>query len=75
MGDITSNIAIQLVLQKCCKTSCMFFCCPFFRTFKYNPEEDRPVVSAGKLTSVSSLNGSGQFCIKKRLNLGIPAAL
>ena len=27
------NIAIQLVFQQCCKTSCMFFCCPFFHTF------------------------------------------
>ena len=25
MGSTTRNIAIQLVLQHCCKTSCMFF--------------------------------------------------
>ena len=32
MGGKTCNIAIQLVVQQCCKTSCLF-CCPFFRTF------------------------------------------
>ena len=32
MGGKTHSIAIQLVLQQCCKTSCTFFCYPFFRT-------------------------------------------
>ena len=35
-GFKARNIAIQLVLQQCCKTSCTFFCCPFFRTFRYS---------------------------------------
>ena len=28
------NIATELVLQQCCKTSCMFFCRLFYRAFK-----------------------------------------
>ena len=29
------NIATQIVLQECCKTSCMFFFCQlFYRAFK-----------------------------------------
>ena len=28
------NLATQLVLQQCCKTSCMFFCRLFYRAFK-----------------------------------------
>ena len=27
------NLATQLVLQQCCKTSCMFFCWLFYRAF------------------------------------------
>ena len=33
MGGKTRNIAIQLVLQQCCKTSCTFCVARFFRTF------------------------------------------
>ena len=33
-GGKTRNIPLQLVLRQCCKTSCTFFCCPFYRTFK-----------------------------------------
>ena len=33
MGGKTRNIAIQLVLQQRCKTSCTFFVARFFRTF------------------------------------------
>ena len=29
MGGKTRNIAIQLVLLQCCKTSCTFYCCLF----------------------------------------------
>ena len=32
VGDKTHHVAIQLVLQQCCKISCTFFCCPFNRT-------------------------------------------
>ena len=33
VGGKTRNIAIQLVLQQCCKTKLLVFWCPFFRTF------------------------------------------
>jgi len=33
VGGKTRNIAIQFVLQQCCKTGCTFFC-PFYRTFR-----------------------------------------
>ena len=32
MGDKTRNIAMQLVLEKCCKTICTLFCL-FYRIF------------------------------------------
>ena len=34
MGDRTRNIAIQLVLQQCCKTSCTFFVARFTERLK-----------------------------------------
>ena len=33
MDGKTRNIAIQLILQQCCKTKCTFFVCPCFGTF------------------------------------------
>ena len=39
MGGKTRNIAIQLVLQQCCKTSCTSFGSPFFRTFTFGCHE------------------------------------
>ena len=32
-GVETWNIAIQLVLQQCCKKKLDVFCCPFYRTY------------------------------------------
>ena len=32
--DKTRKIAIQLVLEQCCKTDCMFFCWPLCCTFR-----------------------------------------
>ena len=32
-GGETCNIAIQFVLQQCCKKKLHVFCCPFYRTY------------------------------------------
>ena len=41
-GGKTHNIAIQLFLQQCCKTSCTSVCCPFFRTLGVIPVSGHP---------------------------------
>ena len=47
VGGKKRNIAIQLVLQQCCRTSCTFFVAPrFFRIFRVEAE---PVNNASSL--------------------------
>ena len=47
MGGKTPNIAFQLVLQQCCRTSCTFFVARCeFRTFRV---EAKPVNNASSL--------------------------
>ena len=56
------NIAIQLVFQQCCKTSCMFFCCPFFHSF--SSTESKREAFDNDLVDKVSLSQKKEFLVR-----------
>ena len=65
VGGKTCNIAIQLVLQQCCKTSCtFFFSCQFFGTFNYYAST-KPRLCPKRNRPLRGSHRAGQICRTK----------